>query len=1383
MDDKKQPEAFARPVAQQKDSNSRAWLAFLSLLCFAVALWQPIKRAWWGIRNRMIEQTESSIQRDADSFVAISFEGVSKEKEPTGRFILVDRLREHLEALRSAGYHPISLKDVRDFYLEGRLLPSKAVLLTFENAHKSTYFDAAKLLRSMRWHATMGVVTRPVRDWDDDVLLRPYLKDMALDATWDLASESDNGTSFIPSDSHGGTQPFFSTRQWIDAEKRYETLAEFDARIEEDHARAMEEFTNHVGVAPQAFFFPNGNYGQFGNGNWALREANLDAVDRHYRIGFILNNKPLNTRGTDPRRLNRLSVPADWTADRLLRELDLSWPVVNRRAGVGDIIGPERWQADWGLLHKEEDGVTLLARPADDPRRTEEDATGGARAWITGSNLFTEGMLDLRFVLVRGEVHVYLRFVADDDYLRFALSDTGHTSLSRCSPGGSPETLAETGVDASADFRTTHRLLLTLRDGLLFARLDGKSLFEGPISLGKEDLHGGLVGVGVWDPSPGLATIHLLETHMRARLDGMAVWPASLSRDQAYIARVLGDDAYRFAFIAPPWLDVYEASPIAFQLPEESAMSIVAGANRTKLYPCLTLHAEASLDSLPPTRLVTQLRTLHADGVFFDANELAVSHFGEFRTYLAMLEPLLTEQGLGLVVRVPQTLQRQLPAAQLATDLPALRLANESGEPPPGIPPQRMVAVLRLTPPLPGEIPEQIVQIDAGNAAAQEEIPSDDTPEGRLYLRAQGLRAFSDGEYSTAVEYWSKWAESEPDSAEAWAFLGNGWNRMRDSVRAVEAYRRSLAIEPGQIDLALECARLLETSGRDDEGADMIDTYARAYPDNRRIAVAQALWMDRHGRRPEGRAILRKLVQNDPSDIPCRLTLQSLLDTPADRYGNMHELLGLVTGGGDAQLLGFGHDLAAAELLTIPESTVFFDFIRHTATNALRPAVRELYSSFLPFSESIVEDFDASRLSDRWITLGTPLSNIVGSYDLKAASNMAEAYLRLKNSELMRDGFIEVTLGESVGAFWLYARRSSRNMVRFGFDGDGFLRIQTWSDGEPLTMNSRAWIRPAGDIIVRLEVRGDGAIGLVNGKPVFSTPLSIPSQIAYGWWSVAPFSPELGIARARISRIATGPMRPGIAMLRETDPERAADALDRLFHRVSELSAIAPVLFVQHPDGTLLPEPMADLMPFRMFCSYHRLRLMPVAALDYFSDVRAETLVEIIKKNRLAGLVLQMRSMPSESWIAHATELLEQTDADLIIVQSEAPIWPTDPPRSIAAENDRLAAIPPVAMRELERGSLLLSPIRQQWQVPVIPFDKWVAKADDTDTVSPILVVIPTAFEETAEEPAEAEKAPAPTASEPAAPTTPAAPAEPAAPAAPAPADPASPKAEEASAG
>ena len=1322
--DSRKPQTFARPVAQEKDRNSRAWLMFLAVICFGVALWQPVKHALWAIRNRSVEREGASIPREADCFVAISYEGVAKEREPTGRFITVDRFREHIEALRRAGYHPIGLKDVRDFYADKRPLPSKAVLVTFENNHKSTFFDTVRLLRSQRWHAVMGVVTGPVREWDDDVLLRPYLKDMALNAAWDLACESDGGTALIAVDSHGSTLPFFSSPAWIASSNRVETLHEFNERIEADHAQALEEFTNHIGVAPLAFFFPNGNYGQYGSGNWALREANLDAVARHYPLGFVLNRNALNTASTDSRRLNRLSVPADWTADDLVHELDLSWPVLSARTGAGDLISADRWISDWGLLHASDQAIILLARPADDPRVSDDDATGGARAWITGSNLFSEGMFDLRFTLVRGELHVYLRFAADDDYLRFVLTDTGHASVSHCEPGAPAETLAETVIDTVADFRSTHRVLLSLRDGLLFSSLDGVPLFEGPVKLDDESIdRSGLVGVGVWDPSPGLATLHILETHLRQRLDGMAVWTPSLGRDPDHIARVLSADAYRYAFVAPPWLDVFQGTPVIYPFPDDHSLRIVARANHAAVYPTLTLHADADFPAIIPSRIAAQLAEFGADGLFVDAEEFPPSRMADLRTNLAAIHAAFEGTKRKLIVRVPRALQGELVAAQLAAAISGLRLASDNGVPPPGVPAASMIAILPIAPPGDGET-TSFAQIAADEEADDVPEEADDTPAGRLRLRAHGLRAYSEGDYDEAIRLWSRWAEIAPGSAEAWAYLGNAWNRTRDSLRAIEAYGKSLAIDPGQIDIALESARLLESSGRDKEGADLLDTYARAYPDNRRIAIAQALWLDRHNRRPEGRAILRRLVEADPTDIPCRLSLQNLLDAPSDRYGNMHELLDQVSGGGDAQLLGFGHDIASAELLTIPEATIFFDFIRHTATNSPRASVRTLYQGFLPFSEPIVEDFDASRLSDRWVALGTPISSIVGAYDLKAAANMAEAYLRLKNSELMRDGFIEVTLGESVGAFWLYARRSARNMVRFGFDGDGFLRIQTWSDGELRTSDSRAWIRPAGDIVLRLEIRGDGAIGVVNGKAVFPTPLPIPPDIAYGWWSVAPFSPELGIARARISRISAGPLNAGIAMLREPDVAHAATALDALRPRSRELSAIAPVLFVQNPDGTLLSEPLADLMPFRMFCAYHRLRLMPIAALDFYSDIRPEALVDIILKNHLSGLILQVRSMPTANWFQRATDLLEKTRADLVVIQSDSPVWPVEPPVSVEAETERLSSLPPVTVRELERGSLLLPPIHASWKIPVTPFDKWETPDPNAPT-QPMLIVIP----------------------------------------------------------
>ena len=526
--------------------------------------------------------------------------------------------------------------------------------------------------------------------------------------------------------------------------------------------------------------------------------------------------------------------------------------------------------------------------------------------------------------------------------------------------------------------------------------------------------------------------------------------------------------------------------------------------------------------------------------------------------------------------------------------------------------------------------------------------------------------------------------------------------------------------------MALESARLLEKVGRDDEAGKMLDTYARAFPGDTRISVAQALWLDRHRHRSAGRAILRDVVARNPADIDSRLTLQNLLDDPAERYENMHQLLSVGVSG-QGGMLGFGREIERAELLSCPEASVFFDFIRDAATNAPQESVRSLYEGFLPMTSPVNEPFDASTLSTNWLAFGTPLTAIAGAYDLKAATDMSEAYLRLRRSELLRDGFIEVTLSESVGAFWLYARRSSRSLVRFGFDSDGFLRIQSWSDGDQRTGYSRAWMRPAGDATLRLEVRGGGAIGYVDGKPGFSTPLPIPSDIAYGWWSVAPFSPELGVARARITHISAGPLAPAIAFFRETDPARAADALDAIRPRTREISAVSPVLFSQYQDGTIPATLLADPMPYRMFCSYHRIRFMPSVALDYDSHADPEALVNLIVNNNFSGLVLHVRTMPPDSWFEQATQLLERTTADLVVIASRDPLMPPLPDASGEAANARIAGIKSVAMREIQRGSILLHPARSLWNVKPTTLNDWPPAGPGAETAVPRIVVVSTA--------------------------------------------------------
>ena len=224
-------------------------------------------------------------------------------------------------------------------------------------------------------------------------------------------------------------------------------------------------------------------------------------------------------------------------------------------------------------------------------------------------------------------------------------------------------------------------------------------------------------------------------------------------------------------------------------------------------------------------------------------------------------------------------------------------------------------------------------------------------------------------------------------------------------------------------------------------------------------------------------------------------------------------------------------------------------------------------------------------------------------------------------------------------------------------------------------------------------------MGYVDGRPMFTAPLMIPRDIAYGWWSIAPYSPELGNARARIGLISAGPLSPGIILMREYKPEKIADSLDSLRPKIRHLSAISPVLFEQAPDGTVLTTPLADFMPFRMYCSYHRLRLMPSVSLDYYSDVNPDTLIRIINEHHLAGLVLLVRTMPDDVWFEKTTKLLETTSANLIVIQRELPIFSDKPPEK---PEQTVATV-----REIQRGSLLLQPSEQSWQVNIQDYDLW----------------------------------------------------------------------------
>lgn len=1309
--------AWSRPRPVRKDSNVRAWLWFLALASLAVALWVPMRALYQRARYKPVEGGV----RDAASFVALAYGGVSAGKVRGAEDVSREQFEQQVKALRGRGYHPIGLEDVRAFYREGRLLPRKAVLLTLEQSKKSSYLETRRVLRQNRWKAVMFVRADTIRARDPSALRWPILRDMALSGSWDVAAESADGFQRIPSGPDGQTGNFFATPRWIPEEFRLEAPREFAARIRRDHLEMLAAFQSGIGMAPLAFAFPYGDYGQYDVRATPTRVMNLAAVEEHYGLGFTLGPFLLNTRHTDPRALNRLLVDPAWSLEQFLSVLDSGWTVAPW--AMERPLDRSRWRVNWGEAREAAGGSLLLkavGKESGDARRTT-----GALAWLVASDLFDDVALAIRFRILAGQFGIRMRArPGGEEGLRILLDAAGNAWACQKVFG------AEEFVHAAAQNLGMHpgkeqELWVGLRDRHWFVWLDDKLLFKEPLETIGE-VHPGLFGLEVWDPEEGVAATQVLGLQFPKLGRVLKNLPAGGEYRTEALMQAIGTTPCTLAAISPPWLDAGKNIPLVLPKWDDETLRTFARMAEVPVLPRIALRSVAQALQLPAALPAFEARAMKVDGVQLDCSSIRQDELPALMPWVQDVHRNLEEHQMKLALHFPSSLARQASFASVAALFPGALIAVESE------------ARARA---LDGALTNVVVAEDVApstgdmhmnlyyQVAARELALSELSPSARLdRYRREGYAAYQEGDYARALEQWTAWLELDPGSAEALSLIGRTHVQIGDLPAGVDYYRRSLDASPGQIALVIRLAELLDRMERSDESRDLLNLYARIFPENPDILIAQAQWLDRGKRRREALEMVEVLVREAPMNLSARLALLRFQDSPTERYRIMRGILEL--GRMPDSQLPFGHSLLNMEMLTFPESGVFFDYILQQTSASASPTQRALYESFLPLTNRVTDDFAAGRLSDGWIASGgmRPLDR--GRYELRAAIDQSETYLRLRRSELMRDGFIEVMLDESQGFFWIYARRSSRAMVRFGFDQEGYMHLQAWSEGEMINHATRPWIRPPGGLKMRMEVRGDGVRGFVNGLEIFDGAVEMPPSVAYGWWGIAPFAFDLGVARARIIRMDCEPLATTFMLVPPGDP---LPQVVRLRPFIGEISAIVPSWFFQNPDGSLPEELPEDASILRMFASFHGMRLLPAVDLSYEGDVDPARVVSLLRRHRLDGIVLKRRSPPRRAWLDALTAEVEKHPANVLVLQTEAALW--NSPRAGEESRGELVIRPEVAdvllprpgetvsLTELPIGSVLIAPQQAQWQVGVDP----APSADDLpagDSVTPRLFLL-----------------------------------------------------------
>jgi poly-beta-1,6-N-acetyl-D-glucosamine N-deacetylase len=195
------------------------------------------------------------------------------ERETTT--IATKNLARHFAWIAAHGYHPISIGDLLEAKAGKKQLPSKPVLLTFDDGYKSLYTRAYPLLKLYKYPAVSALVGgwlqvengKMVQYGDEQVPREHFLnaqqiKEMADSGLVEFASHTYDLHRGILANPQGNKTPAAVTLQYDATSKTYETRESYRNRIKQDFIKNSTYIQGLTGKPVRAIAWPYGAYSE-----------------------------------------------------------------------------------------------------------------------------------------------------------------------------------------------------------------------------------------------------------------------------------------------------------------------------------------------------------------------------------------------------------------------------------------------------------------------------------------------------------------------------------------------------------------------------------------------------------------------------------------------------------------------------------------------------------------------------------------------------------------------------------------------------------------------------------------------------------------------------------------------------------------------------------------------------------------------------------------------------------------------------------------------------------------------------------------------------------------------------------------------------------------
>lgn len=311
---------------------SHSFLALMKVILLLISMWLPSMQdssGWPFVIDKepaSKHHAAAAGQEEADDEPAVQpsvpktthmpvlmYHKIDDNGKPNTAVIASDRFREHMEALKDAGYETIFEEELAAYARHGGGLAEKPILITFDDGYLDNYVHAFPILKELDMKASIYVI----------VSYRGKKPGWNEHFDWEQAREMiDSGHISIQSHSyashhiHPATGRSYLTGKLIFEDGSEESDEDYANRVKNDMLLSKQTIEHETGQRVISFSYPFGHYNDQTE-QW-LQEAG-------YEMSFSVH-QGLYRFGDPLWKIPRISVDGNWSGKQLLAEIESLHP-------------------------------------------------------------------------------------------------------------------------------------------------------------------------------------------------------------------------------------------------------------------------------------------------------------------------------------------------------------------------------------------------------------------------------------------------------------------------------------------------------------------------------------------------------------------------------------------------------------------------------------------------------------------------------------------------------------------------------------------------------------------------------------------------------------------------------------------------------------------------------------------------------------------------------------------------------------------------------------------------------------------------------------------------------------------------------------------------